>query len=119
MIMIYDEQGIPVDNPDLTAGYLIDGTHTVHHDAVDGVQEQSHMEVITEYPGRGRDVRKVIDVPGVEARDAWDEQVPCQIYVLHPPDLPKQDAGTSLEARVEQTEAALIELAGMIAGGMA
>ena len=117
--MIYDEQGNPVDNPDLTLGYLIDGTHTVHHDAVTPVAEQSHLEVVAEYPGGGMDVRRVIDVPGEEEQEAYEEQVPCQIYVLHPPDLPGQDAGTSLEARVEQTEAALIELAGMIAGGMA
>lgn len=115
--MIYDEQGDPVDNPDLTAGYLIDGTHTVHHDAVEGVQEQNHLDVVAEYPDGGMDVRRVIDVPGVKARDAWDEQVPCQIYVLHPPDLPGQGGGTSLEERVDQAEAALIEMAALLTGG--
>ena len=29
----------------------------------------------------GKDVEKVIDVPGIEAHPAWDEEIPIQIYV--------------------------------------
>ena len=116
--MIYDEQGNPVDNPDLTLGYLIDGTHTVHHDAVTPVAEQSHLEVVAEDPGGGMDVRRVIDVPGVEARDAWDEQVPCAVYKLYDAEnTQRTDAEGGLDTRMEQVEAALIELAALMAGG--
>ena len=38
---------------------------------------------VTEYPGGGRDVRKVIDVPGVPARPAWTEQLPIQRYIRY------------------------------------
>ena len=55
----------------------------VEHPAVEGVEEVSHYETVTEYPGGGRDVRKVIDVPGVPAQAAWTEQVPVQRYIRY------------------------------------
>ena len=75
---IIDENGAAIENPDLTLGYLVDDTEPVEHPAVEGVEEVSHYETVTEYPGGGRDVRKVIDVPGVPAQAAWTEQVPCR-----------------------------------------
>mgnify|MGYP000190550532 CR=1 FL=1 len=39
---------------------------------MEGVEEVSHYETVTEYPGGGRDVRKVIDVPGVPAQAGMD-----------------------------------------------
>ena len=71
---IIDENGAAIENPDLTLGYLVDDTEPVEHPAVEGVEEVSHYETVTEYPGGGRDVRKVIDVPGVPAQAAWTEQ---------------------------------------------
>ena len=58
---IIDENGAAIENPDLTLGYLVDDTEPVEHPAVEGVEEVSHYETVTEYPGGGRDVRKVID----------------------------------------------------------
>ena len=72
-----------IENPDLTLGYLVGGTEPVEHPAVEGVEEVSHYETVTEYPGGGRDVRKVIDVPGVPAQAAWTEQVPVQRYIRY------------------------------------
>lgn len=80
---IIDEHGIPIENPDLTKGYLKQETQTVHHDAVAGVEEVSHYETIAEYPNGGKDVRKVVDVPGVAAQEAYDEEVEMQRYVLY------------------------------------
>lgn len=80
---IYNENMELIHNPDLTKGYLKTDTRTVHHNAVKGVQEVWHYETITEYPNGGKDVRKVVDVPGVEAKPEWDEKVPIQIYVLY------------------------------------
>lgn len=80
---IIDENGAAIENPDLTLGYLVDDTEPVEHPAVEGVEEVSHYETVTEYPGGGRDVRKVIDVPGVPARPAWTEQVPIQKYIRY------------------------------------
>ena len=80
---ILDETGAVVESPDLTLGYLTDDTEEVTHPAVEGVEEQWHWETVTEYPNGGRDVRKVIDVPGVPAQAAWTEQVPVQRYIRY------------------------------------
>ena len=80
---ILDETGAVVENPDLTLGYLVDDTEPVEHPAVEGVEEVSHYETVAEYSNGGRDVRKVIDVPGVPAQAAWTEQVPVQRYILY------------------------------------
>ena len=80
---ILDETGAVVESPDLTLGYLVDDTEPVEHPAVEGVEEVSHYETAAEYPNGGRDVRKVIDVPGVPAQAAWIEQVPVQRYIRY------------------------------------
>ena len=77
---IYNGNMERIENPDLSLGYLTTGKRTEHHAAVQGVAEQWHYETVAEYPNGGRDIRKVIDVPGVEARDAWDEEIAIQIY---------------------------------------
>lgn len=80
---IINENGAAIETPDLTLGYLVGGTEPVEHPAVEGVEEVSHYETVTEYPGGGRDVRKVIDVPGVPAQAAWTEQVPIKRYIRY------------------------------------
>ena len=80
---ILDETGAVVKNPDLTLGYLVDDTEPVEHPAVEGVDEVSHYETVAEYPNGGRDVRKVIDVPGVPAQAAWTEQLPIKRYIRY------------------------------------
>lgn len=83
---IYNEQMERIENPDLTLGYLKPGTRTEHHDAVEGVTEVWHYETVAEYPNGGKDVQKVVDVPGVEAQAAWDKEIPIQIYVPYTQD---------------------------------
>jgi len=80
---IIDENGAAIETPDLTLGYLVDDTEPVEHPAVEGVEEVSHYETVAEYPNGGRDVRKVIDVPGVPAQAAWTEQMPVQRYIRY------------------------------------
>ena len=80
---ILDETGAVIKSPDLTLGYLISGTEPVEHPAVAAVPETSHYETVAEYPGGGRDVRRVIDVPDVPGREAWTEQVPVQKYIRY------------------------------------
>lgn len=80
---IIDSNGVEIATPDLTKGSLKQETQTIHHDAVEGVEEVSHYETIAEYPNGGKDVKKVVDVPGVAAQDAYDEEVEVQRYVLY------------------------------------
>ena len=79
---IYNEQMEPIENPDLTLGCLRPGTRTVHHEAVEGIEEVWHYETVAVYENGGMDVRRVVDEPGVEAMPAWDEEINIQIY--HP-----------------------------------
>lgn len=71
---IIDENGNEILNPDYTKGYTTEEEIFIaHHDAIPGVEEVWHYEVVREYPNGGKDVERVIDVPGVPAQDEWDE----------------------------------------------
>ena len=80
---IIDGNGAAIENPDLTLGYLVDDTEPVEHPAVEGVEEVSHYETVAEYPNGGKDVQRVVDVPGVPARPAWTEQLPIKRYIRY------------------------------------
>ena len=80
---IIDETGAVVENPDLTLGYLTDDTQPLEHPAQEAVAEVAHYETVAEYPSGGRDVQRVVDVPGVPARSAWTEQLPIKRYIRY------------------------------------
>ena len=103
---IYNEQMERIEHPDLTLGYLKPGTRTEHHDAVEGVQEVWHYETVAEYPNGGKDVQKVVDVPGVEAKPAWDEDIHIQIYVPYTQDeLDRIEAERNKPTQLDRIEA--------------
>lgn len=80
---VYNESKTEILNDyDLDLGYLkTDRIYIVHHEAKEEVQEQSHMEVIAEYPNGGKDVREVIDVPYSPAVPAWDEYEKIKVFI--------------------------------------
>ena len=80
---IIDETGAIMENPDLTLGYLTDDTQPLEHPAQEAVAEVAHYETVAEYPGGGKDVQRVVDVPGVPARPAWTEQLPIKRYIRY------------------------------------
>ena len=80
---ILDETGAVVENPDLTLGYLTDDTQPLEHPAQEAVAEVAHYETVAEYPSGGRDVQRVVDVPGVPAKPAWTEQLPIKRYIRY------------------------------------
>ena len=114
---IIDENGAAIETPDLTLGYLVDDTEPVEHPSVEGVDEVSHYETVAEYPNGGRDVRKVIDVPGVPARPAWVEQLPVKRYIRYTAEelaaqeeaRKKQEAKDKLPETVAALQAALAD----------
>lgn len=101
---IIDINGNPIENPDLTKGYLKQEIQTIHHDAVAGVEEVSHYEYKT-YPNGGKDRWKVVDVPGVAAKEAYDEEVEVQRYVLYT----AEELAAQAEAKKKAEEAAAAE----------
>jgi len=78
---VYDQNGNLLEEYDLTLGRLEASTRIEHHPAIEGVEEVWHWEVVREYPNGGKDVEKVIDVPGVAAQEAWEEEIPIYIYI--------------------------------------
>ena len=71
---ILDEFDNVLESIDNTKGYLKkDSLFLCHHEAVAAVEEQGHWETVAEYPNGGKDVEWVIDIHGVEAKEAWDE----------------------------------------------
>ena len=108
---IIDETGAVVENPDLTLGYLTDDTQPLEHPAQEAVAEVAHYETVAEYPSGGRDVQRVVDVPGVPAQAAWTEQVPVQRYIRYTAEelAAQEEARKKVEARekLPETVAAL------------
>lgn len=79
---ILDENNVELPSPDLSKGRLVEERLFIsHHPAVEAAAEQWHYETTAVYPNGGKDVAKVVDVPGVEAKDAWDEYETVQRYV--------------------------------------
>ena len=79
---MYDEQGNPVTDYDPAKGRLEMQKRIHHHEAVEAVEEQGHWETVAEYPETGgKDVQWVVDAPGVEAREAWDEEETYWLYI--------------------------------------
>ena len=114
---ILDETGAVVENPDLTLGYLTDDTQPLEHPAQEAVAEVAHYETVAEYPGGGKDVQRVVDVPGVPARPAWTEQLPIKRYIRYTAEelaaqeeaRKKQEAKDKLPVTVAALQAALAD----------
>lgn len=66
---------------DLTYGELKEDVLKIHHDEVEGQEEEGHYKVIAEYPNGGKDVEWVVDVPYIEHQDAYDEEEPIYVYI--------------------------------------
>lgn len=79
---IVDVNNVEITNPDLSLGYLVDAKIFVkHHKAIEKVDEKWHYEVIKEYPNGGKDIKKVIDVAGIDEKKAWDEYADVKRYI--------------------------------------
>lgn len=130
---ILDQNGkeLTSDEVDLDKGKLVDETITVHHDAVAAVEEKSHIEVLHTYYEKdekgevvkdaqgnpvifGRDVKTVIDTPGVEAKDAYDEQEAIQRYTPYTAEeldqIQKDKAESAENNNVDEAEKNFIKL---------
>lgn len=109
---MYDEQGNPVTDYDPAKGRLEMQKRIHHHEAVEAVEEQGHWETVAEYPETGgRDVQWVVDAPGVEAREAWDEEETYWLYIPYTEEeLAQMEADRNQpapEERVKELEEAL------------
>lgn len=124
---VLDINNQEIENYDLSLGYLKeDKLFVAHHEAVIGVEEQGHEEVVAEYKNSrgevyGRDVAWVVDIEAVEAKEAWDEYEDIQRYVLYTEEelaeIERQRNMPTTEERIAALEAALLELMGVAIDG--
>lgn len=71
---IFNIDDIEIFDVDTSKGRTVpDKRFVKHHDAVEAVKEEGHWDTVKEYPNGGRDVKWTVDVPGVKAKEAWDE----------------------------------------------
>jgi hypothetical protein len=81
---IFDLDGneLQEEHIDYEKGYLKeDSLFVAHHEAIEAVEEKGHWKTVAEYPNGGKDVEWIIDVPGVEAAEAWDEYEDILRYI--------------------------------------
>lgn len=104
---ILDENNIELteEEVNLELGYLRpESIISIHHEATEEVKEVGHYEVIAEYPNGGKDVAWIIDVPGTEAKEAWDEYEDIQRYILY---TEEELAARDTEKKAKEEEAML------------
>lgn len=102
---ILDVNGQEITEPDLSQGYLVEEQIFVaRHEAVEAVEEQWHYETVKEYPNGGKDVHKVVDVPGVIARDAWDEYETVMRYLPYTDEEKAAPKALTIEERLAALE---------------
>ena len=82
---ILDINNVELKSPNIKKGRLKkDKLFVRHHEAVEAVEEVGHYEVVAEYPKTGgRDLAWVVDVPAVEAREAYDEYEDVYRYITY------------------------------------
>ena len=104
---ILDENNIELteEQINLELGYLKpESIVSIHHEAIEEVKEVGHYEVIAEYPNGGKDVAWIIDVPGIEAKEAWNEYEDIQRYILY---TEEELAARDAEKKANEEEAML------------
>ena len=107
---IYDQVGNPVEVFDPRQGRLEQQTRIHHHEAVEAVEEQGHWETVAEYPETGgKDVQWVVDVPGVEAQEAWDEEETYWLYIPYTEEEIAEMEAAKNRTSAEELLAALME----------
>lgn len=111
-MIVYDELGNALDAEalDYARGYLAVRKRIHHHPAVEAAAELGHMETLEEYPATGgRDVRWVVDTPGADAQEAWDEEETYTEYVRYTEEelaaITAERAKPSAEERLNKAEA--------------
>jgi hypothetical protein len=108
---IFDINNTELTNPDLSCGYLInDKIFIKHHEAIEPIKEKWHYEVIKEYINGGKDVKKVVDVAGVEAKDAWDEYEDIYRYIEYIKEDPIDNQQSNINLRLDKIEETLLKI---------
>ena len=63
-----------LDDLDLNVGFLKEERVLIaKHKTIEARDEEGHYEIVKEYPNGGVDVKWIVDIPAIEAKEAYDE----------------------------------------------
>lgn len=97
-MIVLDENGVVVENPDLETGHLVDSVIDVDHTWVVDKPSTGHWETVAEYPNGGKDISWVIDEDEEghwETKDK-DGNVISNFDGFIPDDWPKEETHSSV-----------------------
>ena len=83
---IYDEtktKKLDEKDIDIEKGYLKDDKLVIHHKEIVGQEEEGHFEIIAEYENGGKEIEWIIDKPYIKHENAYDEEIPIQVYIKY------------------------------------
>lgn len=103
-MQIYDEQGSLLEHVDPTLGRVVEEVERILHPPVPERREVGHYEVVRAYPGGGKDVKWVVDVPGVRPQPAREEERVRRVFIPFTPGELAELRRPTLEARLEKLE---------------
>ena len=78
--------------------------------AVEAVAGKGHYKTVKEYPNGGKDVAWVVDVPSVEARQAWDEYEEILRFVPYTADQLAQRRIAELKESLQSTDYLILKV---------
>ena len=81
---IYNEnktKELSLEECNLELGYFKNENEIIYHKKIEATEEQGHYKTLREYDNGGKDVEWIVDVPGQEEQEAWEEEVQYLIYV--------------------------------------
>lgn len=108
---IFDKHDKELQECDYEKGYLVEERRFVaHHKAVEAVEEKGHWETIAEYPNGGKDVDWIVDVPAVEAKEAWDEYEPIMRLVEFTAQQIAARTIAELKEKLQSTDYAILKI---------
>ena len=108
---IFDENNNLLNSYDGMKGYLKpDRLFVCRHEAVEAVAEEGHWETIAEYSNGGKDVDWIVDVPGAEAKESWDEYEEILRFILFTPKEKAINRIQELKNKLNETDYNIIKI---------
>lgn len=109
---IFDEKNNEIESPDLSKGYLVEESRFLtRHEAQAAADERGHYEVTAEYTNGGKDVKWIVDVPAVEAKEAWDEYEEILRYIAYTDRELRQRRISELKRLLNESDYMVIKIA--------
>ncbi len=115
MRIFNESKTVELKEYDESKGYLKADVIITHFPEQEAIEEQSHYEVIAEYPNGGKDIEKVIDVEGKEYAPAHTETEDIFVYIPYTEDelskMAAQKQIAELKANLRDTDYQAIKYA--------